>query len=71
MLHARNAGALRLPSLLGVLLFLSVATAAPAHAAPNQRPTISGAPATSVYAGSPYYFQAQGYDPEGAPAFLA
>ena len=50
-------GAMRLPALIGVLFLLTLAT--PAHAA-NRRPTISGTPATWVYVGSQYYFQAQG-----------
>jgi hypothetical protein len=66
MLHASVAGAVRWPASIGVLILLSVGLTMPAHAA-NQRPTISGTPPTSVYVGSQYYFQAQGYDPEGAP----
>jgi hypothetical protein len=60
-------GALRLSKLLGVLFLLNVAIASPAQAAANQRPTIAGTPATAAYVGSQYYFQAQGFDPEGAP----
>lgn len=67
MFNARVAGALRLPTLIGVLFSLSLALTTPVHAAPNQRPTISGTPATSAYVGAQYYFQAQGYDREGAP----
>jgi hypothetical protein len=66
MLHASVAGAVRWPASIGVLILLSVGLTMPAHAA-NQRPTISGTPPTSVYVDSQYYFQAQGYDPEGAP----
>jgi hypothetical protein len=65
MLHSRIFGALRLPMLIGVLSFFGVAVTAQAQTV-NQRPTISGTPASWVYVGSPYYFRPQGYDPEGA-----
>jgi hypothetical protein len=60
-------GALRLPMLIGLLFFCSVGMTTQAQAqTANQRPTLSGTPATWVYVGSQYYFRAQGYDPEGA-----
>ena len=66
MIQSNVCGALRLPMLIGLLFFFGVGmTQAQAQTA-NQRPTLSGTPATWVYVGSPYYFRAQGYDPEGA-----
>jgi len=50
---------------LVVLFLLAIGFSLPAHAA-NRAPTISGTPDTWVYVGSPYYFKATGYDPEGA-----
>ncbi|HEY7639428.1 MAG TPA: putative Ig domain-containing protein [Steroidobacteraceae bacterium] len=48
-----------------VLFLLSAGLSLPAHAA-NQPPTISGAPDSWVYVGSPYSFKPTGRDPEGA-----
>jgi hypothetical protein len=54
--------------LIGLLFLFSVGMSGHAQArGTNQRPTLSGTPASWVYVGSPYYFQAQGHDPEGAP----
>src|SRR5688572_20932704 len=67
MLQSSVSRAMRLPMLIGVFLLLSVALTPPAQAqTANQRPTISGSPASGVYVGSQYYFRAQGRDPEGA-----
>ena len=67
MLQSSVSRAMRLPMLIGVFLLLSVALTTPAQAqTANQRPTISGSPASWVYVGSQYYFRAQGHDPEGA-----
>jgi hypothetical protein len=67
MIQSNVCGALRLPMLIGLLFFFSVGMTTQAQAQTvNQRPTLSGTPATWVYVGSPYYFRAQGYDPEGA-----
>jgi hypothetical protein len=66
MIHS-IVSAMRLPTLLGALFFLSVGVATQAQAQTvNQRPTISGTPPSWVYVGSQYYFRAQGYDPERA-----
>lgn len=66
MIHS-IVSAMRLPTLLGALFFLSVGVTTQAQAQTvNQRPTISGTPPSWVYVGSQYYFRAQGYDPEGA-----
>lgn len=68
MLQSSFSGALRLPMLIGLLSFLSVGMTTQAQAqTANQRPTLSGTPASWVYVGSRYSFRAQGYDPEGAP----
>ena len=64
MFKSNVPGALRLPILIGLLSFFSVGMTQ-AQAA-NQRPTLSGTPASWVYVGSPYSFRAQGYDPERA-----
>jgi hypothetical protein len=67
MLQSSVSRAMRLPMLIGVFLLLSAALTTPAQAqTANQRPTISGSPASWVYVGSQYYFRAQGHDPEGA-----
>ncbi len=67
MIQSNVSGALRLPILIGLLFFFGVGMTTQAQAqTANQRPTLSGTPATWVYVGSQYYFHAQGYDPEGA-----
>jgi Putative Ig domain len=67
MIQSNVFGALRLPMLISLLFFFSVGMTMPAQAqSANQPPTLSGTPASWVYVGSPYYFRAQGYDPEGA-----
>jgi hypothetical protein len=67
MLQSSVSRAMRLPMLIGVFLLLSAALTTPAQAqTANQRPTISGSPASWVYVGSQYHFRAQGHDPEGA-----
>src|SRR5688572_8510073 len=67
MLQSSVSRAMRLPMLIGVLSLLCVGMTTQAQAqTANQRPTISGTPASWVYVGSQYYFRAQGHDPEGA-----
>jgi hypothetical protein len=67
MIQSNFFSALRVPMLIGLLSFFSVGMTMPARAqSANQPPTLSGTPASWVYVGSPYYFRAQGYDPEGA-----
>ena len=67
MLQSNVSRAMRLPMLIGVLSLLCVGMTTQAQAqTANQRPTISGTPASWVYVGSRYYFRAQGNDPEGA-----
>jgi hypothetical protein len=60
-------GALRLPTVIGLLSLLGVGMTTQAQAqTANQPPTLSGTPASWVYVGSQYSFRPQGYDPEGA-----
>jgi hypothetical protein len=67
MIQSSFSGALRLPMLIGLLSFFSVGMTTQAQAqTANQRPTLSGTPASWVYVGSQYSFRAHGYDPEGA-----